>query len=393
MNWSAIVGSAPGRRQSLAIALGFAAYYGGVGAFTPFSALYYQHLGFRGLELGILTSLPALGTSLTAPFWGVLADRLSAHRAILRIVLGSAMLATLVISQLRAFVPFLLWLAVLAFAMVPVPSMWDSYAVSSVNRGGAPYGVLRLGGSLGFISMVVAVGMLMSGGMSNRFIFVYATLHLVGVVATLGLPPLSERHERSFFEGLASIFRQRRFVLLLVIAYICGSALATITLYLGVHLASLGSSTATLGVALAFSASSEIPVIGFGSVILRRLGTFRMITIALTMYCVRFLLLSYATDVGWVYAAQAMHGLSFGMFLVASVNQAHRTVGLENAATAQALLTTMSFRLGIITGAMVGGVAIDSVGTAVMYRGVAVAVAIGLAVHLSGRAWTGRQQG
>lgn len=376
-----------GRRihpESATIASGYFWFYAGVGAFTPYTALYYQYLGFSGIELGLLTALPALGTALTGPFWGMAADALSAHRAILRTVLAIAAVVSLALAQITSYLPFLLTLGILAFALVPVPSLMDSYAVSVAERGGHGYGVLRIFGSIGFTVMVLIMGAVMAGGMSNRFIYAYAVCHMLALGAVFLLPRLGERRPRKIMDGVGAIWSRKPFLLLLLVAYMMASGVAILNMYLGIHIRSLGSGTDVVGTAFAVSAMSELPVIGFGTLIMSRIGARRMIIIALVAYIVRFSMLAVAPDAGWVIASQLLHGLSFAMFLVASVNLAHRLVGGELAATAQALLGTMSFGFGNITGSLVGGALLDVLGTRTLYSGVVLLMAAALAVYVIG---------
>lgn len=371
-------------RESATIASGYFWFYAGVGTFSPYAALYYQDLGFNGLQLGLLTALPALGTAVSGPFWGIAADTLSAHRAILRIVLGIALVVSLALSQITSYVPFLVTLGILAFALVPVPPLWDSYAVSAAERGGKAYGSLRIFGSLGFTSMVLVMGTVMAGGMSNRFIFAYALCHLLALASTFLLPRLGERRSHRLLDGLAAIRSRKSFLLLLLVAYLIASGMAMLNMYLGIHIRSLGSGTEVVGTAFAASALSELPIIGFGALIMQRIGARNMVVISLSVYIVRFILLALAPSAEWIIFAQIFHGLSFGMFLVASVNLAHRLVGGELAATAQALLGTMSFGFGNITGSFLGGALLGVVGTQTMYSGVVVLMAVALAVFVIG---------
>ena len=69
---------------------------------------------------------------------------------------------------------------------------------------------------------------------------------------------------------------------------------------------------------------------------------------------------------------------------MASVNLAHRLAGVENAATAQALLGSMSFGFGNITGALVGGALLDVIGTRSLYTGVIVILVVALGVYVLG---------
>lgn len=376
--------SSAARRESAMIGSGYFWFYAGIGAFTPYAALYYDHLGFSGIQLGLLMALPAAIAAFTGPFWGAFADTRAMHRAILRTVTMIAAIVAVILSQVTGYLPFLLVLAVMAFVLVPVPSLWDSYAVSAVDRGGASFSALRIFGSLGFMAMVLATGALMSGGMSNRFFFAYAGAHVLTWVSALVLPKLGERRPRRLFDGISAVRRQKSYVLLLVVAYLIATGMSTFNNFLGIHIDGLGGGTGILGVAFAVAAVSELPVFVFGTRILRRVGAHRMVTIALTFYVVRFSLLTMAPTAEWIVVAQLFHGVSFAVFLIASVNLAHHLVGAENAATAQALLGSMAFGFGNITGSIVGGALLDVVGTRWLYTGVIVVLVAALAVYIIG---------
>lgn len=376
--------TAHARRESVMIGSGYFWFYAGIGAFTPYAALYYDHLGFSGIELGALIALPAALAAFTGPFWGAFADARAMHRNILRVVPLVAAAVALVLSQVTGYLPFLLILALMAFMMVPVPSLWDSYAVSAADRGGASFSTLRIFGSLGFMGMVLATGALMSGGMSNRFFFAYAAAHLLTWASSLLLPRLGERRPRRLFDGISAVRRQKPYVLLLVVAYLMATGMSMFNNFLGIHIEGLGGGTGILGVAFAVAAISELPVFALGTRIMERVGPRRMVTIALGFYVLRFSLLTLAPTAEWIVVAQLFHGVSFAVFLVASVNLAHRLVGAENAATAQAMLGSMSFGFGNITGSLVGGALLDVVGTRWLYTGVIGILVVALAVYVIG---------
>lgn len=381
---------AEARSESVTIGAGYFWFYAGVGAFIPYTAIYYRSLGFTGVELGLLTALPALGTALTGPIWGIVADTFSVHRQMMQGVLAMAAVVSVILARITNFAPFMVALALLAIVIVPVPSLLDSYAVSAVERGGAPYGVLRIFGSLGFTAMVLVMGRIMSGELSPIFLYAYAACHLVTAAVAFRLPQLGERVRRPLLAGIRLVFRSHSYLLLLLVAFLISAGYATLSIYLALHVESLGGSTSIVGTAFAISAMSELPIIGFGALILQRLGARRVIIIALIVYLIRFSLLGFTHATASVLVAQALHGLSFGMFLIASVTLAHRLVGREHAATAQALLAMMSVGLGNIVGSFVGGVVIGETSTATLYQGVTLLMAIALATFVTGSRMIGR---
>lgn len=375
---------AEARSESVTIGAGYFWFYAGVGAFIPFNALYYRSLGFSGIELGILTALPAIATAITGPIWGLLADSRGWHRQIMRVVLLVSALIILLLAQITEFPPFMMAMALLALVLVPVPSLWDSYAISAVERGGAPYGVLRIFGSLGFTSVVLVMGRVMADGLSPVFLYVYAACHLVAFLVAMRLPALGERQPRNVFGGMSEVFANHGYRLLLLVAFLISAGFTTLNIYLTLHIQSLGGSTSIAGIAFATAALSELPIIGMGAVILHRLGARNIIFIGLIVYIIRFVLLGFASFTTAVLIAQALHGLSFGMFLIASVTLAHRLVGRQHAATAQALLAMVSMGLGSIIGSLLGGVAIDLVSTSTIYRFVALLMVATLVIFWIG---------
>ena len=154
--------------------------------------------------------------------------------------------------------------------------------------------------------------------------------------------------------------------------------------FLGIHIEDLGGGTTLIGLAFAVSAASELPIIALGGKLLSRFGPTRLITLSLVVYTARFILLSVITEPVWILPVQALHGLSFGAFLMASVTLAYRLAGPTQAATARALLTAMSYGFGSITGALVGGALLDRIGTEGLFRGAAVMMVFTMAVLLIG---------
>src|SRR6185295_16048526 len=71
-------------------------YFAAVGSYIFFLSLYYRQIGLGDRQIGLLTGLPPLMTMISAPFWGLLSDRLGRRRWLLT----AACLATLPIVAL-----------------------------------------------------------------------------------------------------------------------------------------------------------------------------------------------------------------------------------------------------------------------------------------------------
>ncbi len=370
-------------RVAWSIRGGYFWFYAAIGAFMPFAALYYRELGFDGIQIGLLTALPSLGMALLGPFLGALADARALHRVLLRGGLALAAMTGFAISQFSAFAPILVLVGLLAIVTVPIPPLMDSYAMTTSEASGRSYGSLRVWGSLGYMALTLSMGWAIGDSISSIVLVGYGASLSLALVATLGLPPMAERRPQSILSGLGDILRNRRLVLLLVIAYLLATCGALLNIYLGVHLEGLGASARLMGFAFAVSAAAELPIIAGGGWLLRKLGPVHLMMVAIGAYTVRFTILSFIDQPALVVASQLLHGLTFGAFLMASVTLAHRIAGRAQAATAQSLLSAMSFGLGSITGAIIGG-ALLQVGTTGLYRGAAGVALVTLAIAVVG---------
>lgn len=360
-------------------------YYAAIGAFMPFAALYYRDLGFSGFQIGMLMALPALGTALLGPFLGALADARALHHGMLRASLLTAALIGLLMTRFADFAPVFLLVCLLAVSTVTIPPLLDSFAMTTSERTHRSYGSLRVWGSLGYMLLTLIMGWLIGDTMSPIVLVGYGMCVSLTLLASFGLPPMGERVPQSMLGGLRMALGNRPLVLLLGIAFLVATCGSLINVFLAVHLESLGSSSGLIGVAFSISAVSELPIIAGGGLLIRRLGPMGLMFIAICTYLVRFSILAVTTDPAVVVATQMLHGLSFGAFLMASVTLAHRIAGRSQAATAQSLLSAMSFGLGSITGSLIGGAVLDAIGTSGIYRAAAIMSVGTLTLAIVGR--------
>ncbi len=217
----------------------------------------------------------------------------------------------------------------------------------------------------------------------DRLFFLAHALCLgLGLIATLGFPPLAERTARPLLSGLGQVTGNRPLLTLLVITYLMSSAVALMYGFLGIHLEEMGGSASLIGVATALGATSELPIVAFGGWFIARFGPVRLITLAIGVYAFRFAAFTLIPEPEWVLPIQLLHGLSYGAFLIASVTLAHRLAGHANAATAQALLAAMIFGFGSITGSLIGGVLLDRIGTDGLFRGAAALLVLTLVLFI-----------
>jgi PPP family 3-phenylpropionic acid transporter len=343
-------------------------YFAGIGCFGPYISLFYLRLQLSGVQIGMLAAILPLGVALLAPLWGALADSLSAHRAVLRGALVLAALVVLALSRASSFGLLALLMLLLATALAAIPALLDSYAVTICEREGLTYGQLRVWGSVGFIGAVWVVAWRMGAEVSSFFLVAYAATLLLTCATTFGLPPLRARSKQPAWQGVASILGDRSVLALLLTVYLIFSSSSVMGGYFSIYLSELGGDVQLVGVASAIAAFSELPVMLFGGRLLARFTSRNILVFAVLMYIVRLGLFSLPPDRSWVVFVQLFHGLSFGLYLMASVTLMHELAGRERAATAQGLLTATNQGFAAVTGSLVGGALLDQIGAVGLFR-------------------------
>lgn len=376
------------RRPTMWMRHAYGWYFAALGCFLPYIALYYRSLGLTGLKIGLLTAIPPIAVALMAPAWGMLTDSLGIHRLVLRSALGMAALIALALTQARTFGPILLLVLLLALVSAPIASLLDGYGVTISDRYQRPFGQIRVWGSLGYSIATWLIGWLMGATVSPLFLVGYGVSLLLAFGAAFGLPALTLRSSEPFWHGMAAVIREPAMIVLLVATYIASGSTSIIFNYFGIYLTELGGSAELVGTANALSAISELPVLFFGAWLLTRLGSRRMLIVAMIVYLVRFGLYTILPSPAWVLPLQLSHGLSFGVYLMASVTLAYQLVGPARATTAQGLLTAMTYGFGSITGSFVGGGLLDRIGIMGVFRVATGLMALALVVFVLGSQYT-----
>ncbi|MCA9834435.1 MAG: MFS transporter [Thermomicrobiales bacterium] len=341
------------------ISFGYVWFFAGIAAFTPFAAIYYRGLGFNGFQVGILAAMPAIALSLTGAYWGAVADTIAAHRVMLRIAfLAGAALAFLA-SRSEGFALMFVWITLLSFSIVPLRSLMDHFAVLIGNKVDLPFGRIRLWGAFGYSVFALTLGRMMNQHVTSLFLVAYGISLLLACVATWNLPNLPAQARRPLFEGVGELVHNRSLMLLLFVAFAQAVAAFMIVASLGYHIKSMGGSGSQVGAAFAVAAVSELPFFMAGAWFVRRFGADKLIAVILVCYAVRMALLGLADAPQQVILLQALHGLTFGGFLVVSVPRAHQFGGTRYPATVQAMITTAGFGLGNVLGSFLGGALLD----------------------------------
>ncbi len=342
-------------------------YYAAMAAMMPFLVLFYQHLGFSGTEIGILTGITPLISLVGGPFWTGVADSTQRHRAVMSMAVGAGVLTGLIFPFLRGLLVVAVVISLFTFFASPIVALSDNATMASLGEEKNKYGRVRLGGTLGWAISASLVGVLVEHFGLRMSFWSYAVLMFLALLVVQKFVFPRQVAGVSLRQGLRHFTTSRRWILFLALGVVVGLGVVVINNYLFVYMKEVDASESVMGFAMTLATAAELPVLFFANLLLKRLGTRRLMRIAALLSGLRLLLLAAFNSVEGILATQLLNGLNYPLFGVAAVAYAdeHAPAGMKS--VAQGLYGSMTFGLGSALGGLMGGVLLDAVGSRGMF--------------------------
>lgn len=340
-------------------------FFTAIGAIAPFFNVYLGAQGLSGTEIGLIGSLPPIMALLANPFWGAVADRWQIHQQVLAVCTLGAGLLSFPFLWATGFWPILILVIAMVFFRAPAPALVDSAVMDLVGRTGASYGRQRLFGSIGFVMASYGLGQILSTRDLDAIFWIHGLLLAVGCTFLALLLPIERIAQRTnLIAGLTMMRKQAGYTSFLAMNVLMGAGAAGFISFIGLRILALGGTEAQVGMAYAFNAITEIPVMFAGAALLARFRPSRLIVVGLLGFAVVYSFMALATSPVWILAASPLLGLLYAGFWMSVVTYASKSAPLGMRATGQALVSAAQGGLGWALGSIVGGILWDGFGGA-----------------------------
>jgi PPP family 3-phenylpropionic acid transporter len=345
-------------------------YYGNVGTYLPFFAVYLHGLGFSGKQIGVIQMLPSFPLApAVAIAWATFADHRATPQRALRLATAWVALAVLLLPLART--PWQVGAVVVLMALGDraVVPLADSVTIDLCReRPGVSYARIRLFGSLGFIVLTLAVGRLLTvrGGRPADLLVPLAVVACVWgyALAARRLPDAPRHGGRPGAREMAALLSDRRLWGLLGPAALHWAACAPYHVFFGVLVRDLRLPDDVTSAGMALGVVAEILVLLAFPRLERRLPPRALLAAAFAGSALRWALLSRATHPIAVAGLQALHGLTFGLFWGTAMRALADVVPSRLRATGQAVFTGIVFGGANAVGYALSGVGYDRLGGA-----------------------------
>lgn len=355
-------------------------FYAAMASFMPFIVLFYQQLGFNGVQIGLLTGVPPLITLFAGPFLTGVADSTRRHNLIMGAGLLGAAVFVFSISQFASFA--VIFLLVLAFnvSLAPVGSLGDSATMAMLGEERAMYGRVRLGGTFGWGIFAQVAGLLFYRYGLEVLFYVFTGIMLVNFFVSRKLSFGKHEQHEAARGNVWTFLTNRRWVIFLLSSFFGGLGAISVASYLSPYLTELGANGGQIGFAFTIATLTEIPVFFFGDRLVKRFTPHGLFLISLVLIAVRSVFFGIVNTVSLALVVQAIGGLFYPAMWSAGVAYAYENSPVHLKSTAQGVFGAASFGVGSAVGGLVCGLLLESLGGRGMFMVLGIIMLVGLAL-------------
>jgi MFS family permease len=336
------------------------------GSWWPLLTVHLKDLGVSGRGVGWIFATYAMGC-LVAPLGaGQLADRFLPSQRLLALIYacGTIILSLVACGPTRRteilFALFLVYWLVTA----PSYSLANSLAFRNLPRPAEQFGIVRLGGTIGWMTvgwcvsgLMVASGVTAAGEGTFEAFALAAALSACFSIYCLTLPntpPLATARGLAWREGL-DLLGRRPVAVFLGSAF--GVSLTTPFVYQTVpaYLESLGLPRPWTATAMTLGQVPEIAVLGALPILLRRLGTKGTMAVGVGAWTMYYGSLAVRPPLALALAALPLNGIAIACFIVSGQVFLDSEAPPHRRASAQGLHAVVTSGIGSLVGNVLAG--------------------------------------
>jgi len=365
-------------RELLAIRTFYFFAFAGLGSLFPFLPLLLESRGLCPQSISHVLVVSPIVNVFVPPLWGLLADALAARVRMLRIACAGSGLATMALVPARGVAASMAALLLLSVFRAPVASLADSVVWTPKQA----YSLMRVWGSVGFAAGAVLVGKLQSRWGTDVVVYSTSASYLVAGACAFGFRGRGTRRSEPILRHVGAVLARPAVLLLLTASAAYYVAHGSYDAFFSVHLRRIGFGDDFVGVAWGTGVAVEIGVMLLSPRVFRRWPASVLLGVCSVVAIVRWLLLAYVRSVPALLGAQALHGVTFGLWYLALVDRVQRGVP-DHLRTSVQAVTAAALALGMVVGYLTGGVTVTPQGASTTFLIAAGASTVALVLYLS----------
>ncbi|MCV2218047.1 MFS transporter [Thauera sp. Sel9] len=338
-------------------------YFGFVGAFSPYFALYLQSISLSAAQIGLLMSMMQLMRIVAPYMWSWLAEHFGKRVAILRLSALMTLAGFTGFFMTTEFGGLFAAMALMAFFWSAALPLIEGLTFSHLGEEGHRYGSVRVWGSVSFIVAVLVLGQALDHVAIDSVLWVTAAILAGVLLCSFFVPDAAPAQAGRAAANLSEVLRRREVRALLGACFLMSAAHGAFYVFYSIYLVAAGYDKALVGWMWTLGVVAEIIVFMLMPRITRRFGLRSILVFSFACAVLRFALIGWgAASLPVLLFAQVLHGVTFGAYHAAAIAMVNRWFTGRLQSRGQALYGSISFGAGGMLGALLSGYTWDAPG-------------------------------
>lgn len=329
-------------------------YFAVVGSISPYWGLYLQSLGFGIKDIGFIVSIPLFTKLISPNVWGWLADKTQKPIQVMLVGSVGTCLFFLVLIVRIDYWSLVAFVTLYSFFWNAILPQFEVVTLRYLSSNPHVYSRIRVWGSLGFIALVLLLGVAFEYLSLNVLpnIVLFFMISILFLIVSLPLLPEQSRliKPQKFIEILTQPLVLMFFFVLFLLQFSHGVYYAFFSIYLD----QLEYSTTAIATFWTLGVLAEIVFFLKVPLLLRRYDLYTLLLVTLLLTSLRWFLLAFFADNVLILAgSQLLHAFSFGAAHTVAIEFVRNTFGRDNQSQGQAFYSAASFGGGTALGIFV----------------------------------------
>lgn len=344
--------------------------FGALACFFPFLTYYFQERGLSYTEIGITYAIYSLIGVITQPIWGYVTDKYTNKRTtiIITMILSSFIIYNFIFAKSFYYI-ILSIILFLSFqsSIIPISDAY-SYEIIEHNKD-IQYGKIRLMGSLGYAIASLFCGQIIKYLGINSGFFLYSIIILIGAIFVYRIEFKGKTTSKAKvkFYDIINLVKDKRFFVFMLSIVIANVSLGSNSSYISLLIQKTGGDVTKLGTLWFIVAISELPVLFFGTKLLRKYGELNLFILGMGLFSLRYFLDSICTSYTSVLVIQIMQGVTYPFFLMSSLQYLNKITPAKVRTSAMTLYTAVC-GIGTFFGNIGSGMLLEQISIFMLYK-------------------------
>ncbi|MCA0757718.1 MFS transporter [Paenibacillus sp. N4] len=335
-----------------------------VGFFLP---PYLQSKGLDSIQIGMVMACGAVISIIAQPFWGFVSDRRKTVKNVLILLICGNFIAVSGFFSMEHFVTIAVFFTIFMFFNSATGALTETLVISYTHVHKIEYGKVRLWGEVGVGLSALMLGVVIDRlGLGYMWI-IYSSLLAAALVMINTLKDSASTPVPVNFKALGKLFMQPKLLCFLALIMTVSIPHRMNDILLSLYFTELGAPKSMFGYAWVVATFSTVPALLLVGRLVKRWNAMTVLVMAVLAYSVRWAVYGMADDPIVLIAAQALHSVTFPLFLVASIQHLMNIVPGELRASGQAAFAVTFGGLGGMLGSIGGGYAFEQFGAKAAY--------------------------